>query len=175
MHGDICGLAPVGAGELHDDSHCESSYIDEDQGAEKGSKMQSVRLPLWRLGTALVLFCLLDFSSAAARDADIPNLNVKPLCHGIVDQGADPLEAGDPNVSLKQCLESERADKATLQKEWPTFSTTNKQHCTNEAVAGGLSSYTDLLTCLEMAKDVNDDRSQQSAGQSSPGRIRNKR
>jgi hypothetical protein len=127
-----------------------------------------------KLVIALVLFCLLAFSSVAARDADIPNLNVEPLCHGIVDQGADPLEAGDPNVPLKQCLESERADKATLQKEWPTFSATNKQHCTDEAVVGGLSTYTDLLTCLEMAKDVDDDRSQQPAGQSSPGRIENK-
>jgi hypothetical protein len=150
-------------------------------GAEKDSKMQPVYLFLRRLMTALALFGLLAFSTASARDADIPNLNVDPLCHGITEQGADPLEAGDPNVSFKQCLESERADRATLEKEWATFSAANKKNCTDEAETGGLSSYTELLTCLEMARDVDKerdaekDKSQQPAQQSSSGRKQNTR
>jgi hypothetical protein len=102
----------------------------------------------------------------AAHAADIPQLNVAPMCRGIADQGADPseaseLQAGDPNVSFKQCMDGENADKATLTKEWDQFSATNKQHCTNEAKMGGLPSYTELLTCLEMARDVDQDRAQQ--------------
>jgi hypothetical protein len=134
-------------------------------------------IALCRLMTASALFCLLNFSTAAARAPDIPNLNVEPLCHGIADQDTDPSQATNPNVSLKQCLDSEHSDRATLQKEWPTFPATDKKHCTNEARVGGLSSYTDLLTCLEMARDVDEDRPRQpgqSVGQSSSGRIQNK-
>jgi hypothetical protein len=124
--------------------------------------------------TATVISCLLTVMTLAVRAADVPQLNVAPLCHGIVDQGGDPLQAGDPNVSFKQCMDSEAADKATLEKEWSTFSAANKRDCTDEARTGGLSSYTDLLTCLEMAKDVEDDKSREPAGQSPPSRVRNK-
>jgi hypothetical protein len=105
--------------------------------------------------------CLFAWPSLLAHAAGVPQLNVAPMCHGISDQGADPLQAGDPNVSFKQCMDSETVDKATLEKEWGQFSTNDKQHCTNEARMGGLPSYTDLLTCLEMARDVDKDRAEQ--------------
>jgi hypothetical protein len=38
--------------------------------------------------------------------------------------------------------------------EWSTFSADDSRHCAAEATMGGESSYTDLLTCLEMARDV---------------------
>jgi hypothetical protein len=99
--------------------------------------------------------CLYVFSTPMALADEVPNLNVAPLCHGIADQGADPSEAGDPMVSFKQCIESEQKDRATVAKEWFQFSPENKQMCTDEATAGGESSYTDLLSCLEMARDVD--------------------
>jgi hypothetical protein len=37
-------------------------------------------------------------------------------------------------------------------KEWSTFSSSDRTHCIAEATMGGSSSYTDLLTCLEMAR-----------------------
>ena len=85
---------------------------------------------------------------------ETPILNVLPICQGIVSQGADPLQAGDPSVSLKQCLDAEQEDRETMKKEWPTFSAADKKHCVAEATMGGESSYTDLVTCLEMARDV---------------------
>lgn len=39
------------------------------------------------------------------------------MCYGIADQGADPLQAGDPDVSFKQCMDFEAANIATLGKE----------------------------------------------------------
>jgi hypothetical protein len=90
----------------------------------------------------------------SARSDETPALNVLPLCQGIVSQGANPLQAGDPSVSLKQCLDAEQDDRETMKKEWSTFSATDKKHCIAEATMGGESSYTDLLTCLEMARDV---------------------
>jgi hypothetical protein len=99
--------------------------------------------------------CLYAFSTPMALADEVPTLDVAPLCHGIADQGADPFEAGDPMVSFKQCMESERNDRATVAKEWSGFSADSRQMCTDEATAGGESSYTDLLSCLEMARDVN--------------------
>jgi hypothetical protein len=83
-----------------------------------------------------------------------PVLNVVPLCRGIVDQGADPLQAGERSVSIQECLSAEQDDREAMIKEWPTFSAADKRHCVAEATMGGESSYTDLVTCLEMARDV---------------------
>ena len=99
------------------------------------------------------------FSTPVVLADEIPKLDVAPLCHGIADQGADPLASGDPTVSFKQCMASEQSDRSTVAKEWSRFSAESKQTCVDEASAGGESSYTDLLTCLEMARDVEDYRS----------------
>ena len=66
----------------------------------------------------------------------------------------DLLQAADPSVSLKQCLDAEQDDRETMKKEWSTFSAEDKKRCIAEVTMGGESSYTDLLTCLEMARDV---------------------
>jgi hypothetical protein len=58
-------------------------------------------------------------------------------------------------------MDSEQVDKVKLEQEWSTFPAGNRQNCTDEARTGGESSYTDLLTCLEMARDVENDGSQQ--------------
>lgn len=93
-------------------------------------------------------------STPMALAAELPSLDVAPLCHGIADQGADPLQAGDQSVTFSQCMQSEQRDRGTVAKEWSGFSPLSQQVCTDEAMAGGDSSYTDLLTCLEMARDV---------------------
>jgi hypothetical protein len=93
-------------------------------------------------------------ASWPARADDVPTLNVQPLCRGIISQGDSQLQAGDRSVTLDECLNAEQVDRETIRKEWPTFSPSDKIHCTAEATMGGESSYTDLLTCLEMARDV---------------------
>src|SRR5690348_8110836 len=64
------------------------------------------------------------------------------------------LEAGLHSVSFDQCMQAEQVDRETMIKEWSTFSADDRRHCIAEATMGGSSSYTDLLTCLEMARDV---------------------
>ena len=41
--------------------------------------------------------------------------------------------------------------------------TNDRTHCVNELVMGGDLSYTELITCLEMARDVRAMREQQAA------------
>jgi hypothetical protein len=98
--------------------------------------------------------CFYVLSAATGSADEVPTLNVTPLCHGIAVEGTGPSEVGDPGLSFQACMEGEQNDRATLAKEWHTFSAQSIKDCTEEAQTGGESSYTDLLTCLEMAQDV---------------------
>jgi hypothetical protein len=99
--------------------------------------------------TVLAALCL---SGSSARSDDAPTLNVNPVCRGIASQGE--LEAGLRQTSFQQCVESEQAVRDEIKKQWSTFSTADKSHCLALAKTGGESSYTELLTCMEMARDV---------------------
>jgi hypothetical protein len=54
-----------------------------------------------------------------------------------------------------------------LVKQWAKFDRADKTSCVNESEMGGESSYTELLTCLEMARDVRAMRIEQQQGLSS--------
>jgi hypothetical protein len=84
----------------------------------------------------------------------VPSLNVEQVCEGIAQQGG--VSFRDPNIAVekKNCLDSEHTTRDELAKQWSSFSAADKTACTNEATMGGESSYTELLTCLEMARDV---------------------
>ena len=92
-----------------------------------------------------------------ARSDDIQNLDVRRVCRGIASQSG--LEVGLQRTNSEQCVQSEQAVREELKKEWSTFSAADKQHCVSLAKTGGESSYTELLTCLEMARDVRGLRS----------------
>jgi hypothetical protein len=93
-------------------------------------------------------------SGLSARSDDIPTLDVNPVCHGIAMQGE--LEAGLQQTSFQQCVKSEQDTREQIKKEWSTFSAADKSHCVALAKTGGESSYTELITCMEMARDVRE-------------------
>jgi hypothetical protein len=97
----------------------------------------------------------------AASDG-VPNLNVEQVCEGIAQQGGVTFH--DPAIAQekKNCLESEQQIREELVKQWSNFSPSDRTHCVNESVMGGDSSYTELITCLEMARDVRAMREQQA-------------
>ena len=84
----------------------------------------------------------------------VPKLNVEQVCQGIAQQGGVSFHDADIAVEKKNCLDSENAIRDQLAKQWSSFSAADRTACTNEATMGGDSSYTELLTCLEMARDV---------------------
>jgi hypothetical protein len=102
--------------------------------------------------TALALVAQL---SAAIADG-VPRYNLQPICRGIAQQGGMSLL---PNQSAskdyKSCITSEMAVRRQLVKLWPTFKASNKANCIGENSAGGLSSYTGLLSCLQMAQEAS--------------------
>lgn len=69
-------------------------------------------------------------------------------------------------MGFDQCMDAERQDRDQLRKEWSTFSADDKKHCIVESQMGGEASYTELMTCLEMARDVRTMRSPTPSGQS---------
>jgi hypothetical protein len=87
---------------------------------------------------------------------DVPRFNLEPVCHGIARQGGLDLE---PNQSVRQdfnsCMKSEMAIRDQLVEQWSTFKASDKSNCIGETNAGGMPSYTDLLTCLQMARDAS--------------------
>ena len=93
-------------------------------------------------------------SIAPARPQQVPRLDVEPVCHGIAAHAPSPGEVGGPDLSLRQCVNSELAVRRRLVAQWGTFSAASKAECLGEATAGGLSSYTDLLTCLQLSRDA---------------------
>jgi hypothetical protein len=108
-----------------------------------------------------IAFALMVSGILCARSDDIPTLDVRPVCHGIASQSG--LEVGLQQTSLEQCVQSEQAVREQLKKEWSTFSTADKSHCVALAKTGGESSYTELVTCMEMSRDVRALRSAEAA------------
>lgn len=89
----------------------------------------------------------------------VPTLNVEQVCTGIAQQGGVTFHDSAIAQEKKNCLDSEEAIRDELAKQWTGFNASDKVHCTNESKMGGESSYTELLTCLEMARDVRAMRS----------------
>ncbi|HTC04839.1 MAG TPA: hypothetical protein VK749_15655 [Xanthobacteraceae bacterium] len=84
----------------------------------------------------------------------VPALNVEQVCTGIAQQGGVTFHDSAIGQEKKDCLDSEQSIRDELVKQWSSFNASDKVHCTNESRMGGESSYTELLTCLEMARDV---------------------
>jgi hypothetical protein len=63
------------------------------------------------------------------------------------------LEAGSTG-EFDRCSRDEAAALEQLKNEWVRFVGTDKKACVGETTIGGFASYVELLTCLEMARDV---------------------
>jgi hypothetical protein len=94
----------------------------------------------------------------------VPTLNVDQVCQGIAQQGGTTFHDSAVGEEKKNCIDSEQAIRDQLAKEWSTFAVPDKTACTNESRTGGEASYTELLTCLEMARDVRAMNSDEKGG-----------
>ena len=113
------------------------------------------------LPKALVLGAQLMVLTAGSDS--VPKLNVEQVCKGIAQQGGVTFH--DPAIEQEKmnCLASEQAIRDELVKQWSNFNAADRVHCVDESVMGGESSYTELLTCLEMARDVRAMRAEEGA------------
>lgn len=84
----------------------------------------------------------------------VPVLNVEQVCEGIAQQGGSSFH--DPAIAKERrsCIASEQQVRHQLVQRWSSFAAADRRACTAESKMGGDSSYTELLTCLEMARNV---------------------
>ena len=76
----------------------------------------------------------------------VPVLNIRPSCHAATTAAAS-VKRGEGN-----CMRDENTARAKLKQEWGQFTPQQKSRCVRLATLGGLPSYVELLTCLELGK-----------------------
>jgi hypothetical protein len=104
----------------------------------------------------------------------VPTLNVDQVCQGIAQQGGVTFHDSAVGEEKQNCVDSEKGIRDQLAKEWSSFAPTDKIACTNESTTGGESSYTELLTCLEMARDVRAMNTSEKSGDTQAQPVRAK-
>jgi len=77
-----------------------------------------------------------------------PVFDVKRSCQG------PEIEAVFAGRNADTCIQSEEAARDQLKKIWGKFSAKDKVECVGTTKIGGIPSYADLITCLEMRLDV---------------------
>jgi hypothetical protein len=63
------------------------------------------------------------------------------------------LEGGTV-AAFDRCSQDEAAALSELKTKWVKFGSTDQKTCMATTTIGGFASYVDLLTCLEIARDV---------------------
>ena len=92
--------------------------------------------------------------TATSRSDSFPVIDVEQVCQGIAAQGGVTFHDPEIAKTKKDCLDSEQVVRNELAEKWGSFDTSDRTHCVTETKMGGESSYTELVTCLEMARDV---------------------
>ena len=91
-------------------------------------------------------------SMTAALADDVPNFDVRKSCKADV-QAYQGNASGQ--ASSTACLKDEEGARTTLVSQWTQFPPENRTRCVRMVGDGAASqSYVELLTCLQMAKDV---------------------
>src|SRR5262245_44568892 len=73
-----------------------------------------------------------------------PTLSVEAGCREAAR--ADPLQ----QVTTENCMKQERDAQEELRRDWDTFSAADRGHCQRLTTTGGLASYVELVTCLQI-------------------------
>ena len=74
----------------------------------------------------------------------VPTLDVARECR---------FEGGSSEV-FDRCMRDENEAQKEVETLWPNVNSADRTACVSEATGGGYASYIELITCLEMARDV---------------------
>jgi hypothetical protein len=100
----------------------------------------------------LALAVMSAIGAPAARSDGYPMLDTTPLCRALTSSTS--LLEGLGTSTFDQCMQGQQDDRQDMIKQWSTFSAEDRRHCVAVATMGGVSSYTDLVSCLEMSRDA---------------------
>ena len=77
----------------------------------------------------------------------VPTFNVDNHCKFVAT-------AAQPVGKFDICMEDEKEARTQLVNRWAQFPPADKARCVSESTTGGDPTYTELLTCLEVATDA---------------------
>ena len=86
--------------------------------------------------------------SAHAGLAQVPNFNLNPTCQAAAVSNGFQRPQG-------ACMRDEHDARAQLEKQWTSYSLSERRRCTIMTQTGAPPSYVELLTCLQMAKEAS--------------------
>src|SRR5262249_55957810 len=99
---------------------------------------------------ALLTLALLGSQSVIPISDRVPHLNVEAVCKDVT--GAEvPSDA----KAAESCMHDEMVAQQQLNGIWQATPTSVRDPCEGEAAAGGIQSYVDLLTCIQMTDYAN--------------------
>lgn len=78
----------------------------------------------------------------------VPDFDVRPSCRAAAEA------AGASTDRMQTCLQSEQRARETIVKDWSQYSAADRTNCALTASVGGYPTYTEMITCLEMARDT---------------------
>jgi hypothetical protein len=82
----------------------------------------------------------------------VPNLDVRPSCRGAAAASTD-------KDRMQTCIDSEQKTREQLVKDWSSFPAADRANCVSGIMAFA-PTYSELITCLEMQRDVKQSRAQ---------------
>ena len=90
----------------------------------------------------------LGSQGAVAVADDVPTFDVRATCRA--------ESQGDPGAgTVAACMADEQKARETLVSQWAQFAPASKARCMQTATdISGVRSYVELLTCLQIAKEV---------------------
>jgi hypothetical protein len=96
----------------------------------------------------MILPVILMGAQLAIAVQSVPNLDYAPSCRS----------AASGSLGIKQdldnCLKTEQDARAEVSKQWNEFNGADRTTCVGLSTMGGQSTYTELLTCLELMRDA---------------------
>ena len=98
-----------------------------------------------------ISFCPTDALARRTRTAvadSVPNWDLSASCRTAASLGF----GGTPSDITQSCLASEQRTREELNKKWTTFPAEDRIGCVKSMTFS--PTYTELLTCLEMRRDV---------------------
>jgi hypothetical protein len=101
---------------------------------------------------ALLSMALLGSNLVPASDK-VPELRVEALCQSTV--ATDKAMGLDEAQSFGDCMRDETTAQTQLRPLWSSTSASVRDSCEGEATSGGIQSYVDLLTCIQMTDTAN--------------------
>ena len=101
-------------------------------------------------------------ATALAAQSGVPTLNLGGTCRA--------LDRKDFSIQIdpQRCLKSENEARAKLMDDWTKYSAADRSLCTPTARMGGVESYVQLLTCLELQHDLAAGPSKQNQAANRP-------